>query len=292
MLFNGTGSAARRSAPILIGLLCLTSLACGEPAATLRVATTTSVENSGLLAEILPEFERQHQVRVEVLAVGSGQALNLVGRGDATVGLTHDPAAEGAALTAGRITRYRKVMFNDFIIVGPQHDPAGIAKAPDAVDALRRIAATGTLFVSRDDGSGTSSREQELWARVGPRPSPARLETGQGMGATLRVTSEREAYTLTDRGTFEQFRSSLRLGLLYEGGSDLLNTYAIFLRSGSGSAVSDRGAAFADWLTDGEGRQLIAGFEANGQKVFEVWPSGLPRDRPGDLPDAASAHAR
>jgi len=192
----------------------------GQPTPpTIRLATTTSVENSGLLAAILPAFERSAHTNIEVLPVGSGQALNLLKRGDVAAGLTHDPTAEASALTSGIITDYRKIMFNDFIIVGPGNDPAEIAHAIDAVDAMRRIAASSALFASRGDASGTYTREQELWALSTQRPSDGRrLETGQGMSATLRIASEKGAYTLTDRATFEQVRSGLRLVSLSKGG--------------------------------------------------------------------------
>lgn len=277
--------AARRSRCFMLAL-CLGTSACQSQPSTVRVATTTSVENSGLLSAILPAFERQHHVKVEVLPVGSGQALELLKRGDVAAGLTHDPKAEASALAAGTIANYRKIMFNDFIVVGPPGDPAGVARASGAVDALHRIATEGAPFVSRGDASGTYAREQELWSLAKGRPAQDRLlETGQGMAATLRVASEREAYTLADRATFEQFRSELRLTSWYEGGPELLNTYAIFMRAGLTGAERDVATALADWLAEGEGRQLVAGFLANERPVFKVWPAGNRRDRPADLPD-------
>jgi tungstate transport system substrate-binding protein len=253
----------------------------------LRIATTTSVENSGLLTAVLPAFERKAHIRVEVLPVGSGQALGLLERGDVVAGLTHDPSAEVSALEAGVITSYRKIMFNDFVIVGPREDPARIAHASSAVDAMQRIATTGAMFASRGDASGTYAREQELWAFAQQRPAHGvLLETGQGMSATLRIASEKGAYTLTDRATFEQVRSGLRLASLYEDGSDLLNTYAIFLRTGLTAAEREAGTTLADWLANGEGRQLVAGFLVEGRSVFTIWPAGSPRNLPGDLPNA------
>jgi tungstate transport system substrate-binding protein len=258
-----------------------------------RLATTTSVENSGLLAEILPAFEHQSQIKVDVLAVGSGQALNLLERGEVSVGLTHDPKAETQALEAGIITGYQKIMFNDFIVVGPPEDPAGVARASGAADAFARIAATAVSFVSRGDASGTNSREQELWTLANRRPSGDRLlETGQGMGGTLRVASERNAYTLTDRATFEQFRSGLRLVPLHEGGPELLNTYAVFLRAGLGGRELAAAAELARWLAEGDGRRLVAGFTAHGRTVFNIWPIDIPRSRPADLPQRELANAR
>jgi tungstate transport system substrate-binding protein len=281
------GRRARRLALALVFPLCVEMWACQPRPGTVRLATTTSVENSGLLAAILPAFERRFHMKVEVLPVGSGQALGLLKRGDVAAGLTHDPAAEASALAAGIITSYRKIMFNDFIIVGPREDPAAIVHAADAVDAMRRIASSGAVFASRGDSSGTYSREQQLWALAKQRPAGGNLlETGQGMSATLRVASEKRAYTLTDRATFEQVRSGLQLASLYEGGPALLNTYAIFLRAGLTGAERDAATTLADWFADGEGRELVAGFLANGRAVFSVWPTGIPRNQPTDPPHA------
>jgi tungstate transport system substrate-binding protein len=267
--------------------------ACRPKPEVVRMATTTSVDNSGLLAQILPEFTRQSGIRVEVLAVGSGQALSLLRRGEAAAGLTHDPKAEAAALANGSISGYRKIMFNDFVIAGPPEDPAAVARASDAVDAFRRISASDATFVSRGDSSGTHSREQELWAKAGAPPAPGRLlDVGQGMGGTLRVANERRAYTLSDRATYEQFRSALRLTPLFQGGPELVNTYAVFLRSGLSGAELTSGAALADWLADGGGRRAVAEFVANGQRVFLIWPAGSPRAAPSDVPAGELARAR
>ncbi len=184
-------------------------------------------------------------------------------------------------------------MFNDFVIVGPSADPAGVARAADASDAFRKIAESTSTFVSRGDASGTYAREQELWTHAKTRPSADRLlDVGQGMGGTLRIASERGAYTLSDRATFERFRSALRLTTLFEGGSELINTYAVFTRPGlTGSALA-AATALADWLSDGDGRKRIEGFVANGQKVFHVWPQGIARGAPADLPPGELAHVR
>jgi tungstate transport system substrate-binding protein len=225
--------------------------------------------------------------------VGSGQALTLLKRGEVAVGVTHDPQAEAAALAGGVITGYRKIMFNDFIIAGPAGDPAGAARASDAADAFTRIAASDAPFVSRGDASGTYSREQALWALATHRPAPQRLlEVGQGMGGTLRIANEKNAYTLSDRATFEQFRRTLRLTLLYQGGSALLNTYAVFVRPGLTGSEQAAAEKLAGWLADGDGRPLIERFVANGQAVFHLWPLGAPRSSPSDLPPPAEAHVR
>jgi len=267
--------------------------ACQRQPPRVRMATTTSVENSGLLAATLPAFEQSSQITVEVLPVGSGQAMNLLKRGEVAVGLTHDPAAEAAALAAGVITGYRKIMFNDFVVVGPPDDPADIAHASNAVDAFARIAASNSPFASRGDSSGTFAREQELWTLAKRRPSASNLlDTGQGMGGTLRVANERSAYTLTDRATFEQFRSSLRLAPLCEGGTELLNTYAIFVRTGLQGDQRANAEALTQWFADGDGRQRVADFVAHGQHVFGIWPTGTPRNSPTDRPPLELAHVR
>lgn len=192
---------------------------CAESPQRVRMATTTSVENSGLLRELLHPFSDRFSVRVDVLPVGSGQALSLLGRGDVDVALTHDPDAEASAVAAGTIARYRKVMFNDFVVVGPAADPAGASRATTAADALRRIASSEMPFVSRGDASGTHARERLLWAAAGTAPAAGRhLEARQGMAATLRIASEREAYALTDRATFVQLQPRLRLRVVFEGG--------------------------------------------------------------------------
>jgi tungstate transport system substrate-binding protein len=281
----------RRLAPALG--MCAALVACGNSAPVVRLATTTSVENSGLLAAIVPSFEREQSVDVEVLPVGSGRALELLRRDDAAAALTHDPAAEASALAAGVIARYRKIMFNDFLVVGPASDPAGISDASDAADALRSIATAGAMFASRGDASGTHSRERELWRLAGTKPDAERLlETGQGMAATLRIASERMAYTLTDRATYEQFQSDLRLVPLHEGGPALLNTYAVFVRADLTGAGREQADALVDWLADGAGRDLIAGFRVDGRPVFTVWPPTMPRERPSDLPVIDVANAR
>jgi tungstate transport system substrate-binding protein len=257
------------------------------------MATTTSVDNSGLLNAILPAFTAESGIVVHVLPVGSGQAMNLVRRGDAAVALTHDPQAEAAAIAAGFVTSYRKIMFNDFLVVGPPGDAAGVARAQDAGDAFARIAKGRSLFASRGDNSGTFSREQMLWNKAGRRPAAGDLiETGQGMAATLRVAGEKGAYTLADRATFEQVRQRTGLVPLYEGGAELLNTYSVFLRAGVSGHEGDAARALVHWLSDGDGRRRIAAFAVNGRPVFNVWPDGVARDTPSDLPPGVLAHAR
>ncbi len=207
---------------------------CGAPPAagpssekSLILATTTSTQDSGLLDELLPAFTRDTGWQVKTLAVGSGQALELGRRGEADVLLVHSPAAEQKFVAEGTAGQRRLVMHNDFVLVGPPADPAGIRGAP-SVDAMSKIAANQALFVSRGDDSGTHAREKELWTRAGITPGGAGYQsTGQGMAATLRVASEKGGYTLTDRATYLANRDSLQLAVLSEGDPSLLNVYHV-----------------------------------------------------------------
>jgi tungstate transport system substrate-binding protein len=264
---------------------CLAIGACGSRHGELRLATTTSVDNSGLLIAILPAFELDTGIAVRVLAVGSGRALQLLRRGDADVAITHDPAAETALLNDTPGVRYRKIMFNDFLIVGPPDDPAGVGDATTTADAMRRVAASATAFASRGDESGTQARTDALWNAAGRKPSGAQLlETGQGMAPTLRIASERRAYALTDRATFLQLGPTLALQSVFEGGSDLLNTYAATAVSGrERDAIASR---LITWMAEGDGRAHIAAFASSPGSVppFTVWPANRPASSPDALP--------
>jgi tungstate transport system substrate-binding protein len=267
-----------------LGLACLLAItaigcaACGSRDARLRLATTTSVENSGLLNAILPAFQRESGIEVDVLAVGTGRAIQLMRRGDADLAITHDPEAEAALLGDVPGADYRKIMFNDFLIVGPEDDPAGIAGAPDAASAMRAVAVSTAQFASRGDESGTYAREQQLWTAAGARPSADRLiETGQGMAPTLRIASEREAYTLTDRATYVQLAKAIAVRPLFQGDMALLNTYAAIVLPSS--PRRDHARRLVAWLADGAGRAAIAAFGP-----FSVWPEGRPSAQPRDLP--------
>ena len=259
--------------------------ACAKAPPSIRLATTTSVDNSGLLDVLLPAFTKQTGIRVDAVAVGSGKALQLARRGDADMTLTHDPQIEEVFLSEQRASLYRKIMYNDFLIVGAESDPAGAAQAASATDALRRIAVSTAAFASRGDSSGTDDREKLLWKRAGATPPRPRLiETGQAMSPTLRVASEKRAYCLTDRATYAQLEDKLALRPLYVGGPELLNTYAVMVVRRVGSSAEAMAMQLAGWLADGEGRELIAGFKIKRAAVFTVWPASDPRDTPGALP--------
>lgn len=217
----------------LIGLVATMGLliGCGGTQ-TLVLATTTSTADSGLLDEILPGFEQEENVEVRVLAVGTGQALAIAERGDADVILVHDTEKEEMFVAQGFGERRRSVMYNDFVIIGPERDPARIRGGQSVSEALARIAEAASeeegTFVSRGDNSGTHSRELKLWEEAGVVPDPIWLRsTGQGMGSTLTVANELQAYTLTDRGTYLAHRTRLDLEIMIEGDPLLLNQYGV-----------------------------------------------------------------
>lgn len=262
--------------------------ACGDASSRVRMVTTTSVDNSGLLEAILPRFERESGVTVDALAVGSGQAFQIARRGDADLLLTHEPEGERRLFTDGLITYYRKVMFNRFVIAGPAGDPARIRDARTAADAMRQIAGSGAAFVSRGDESGTHVREKLLWRAAGVTPGAGRLiETGQGMSSTLRVASERRGYVLTDEATFAQLAGNLALDVLFTEDPALINTYSVAILSTAPADGRDRAAALARWLAEGGAQDAIDAFRIAGRQVFFRWPAGVDPMAPESLPGIA-----
>jgi tungstate transport system substrate-binding protein len=234
------------------------------------LASTTSTEDSGLFDMLLPAFEAAVPAyRVSLVAVGSGQALRLGERGDADVLLVHSPAAEAAFMQAGHGEKRRAVMYNDFVIVGPAGDPAGVA-GHDPVVALRRIAAASAPFLSRGDESGTHQKELALWERAGVETrSPAwYTDVGQGMGETLAIAAERRAYALTDRATFLFLTQRGGLEVLVQGDSVLHNPYSVIVVQRAHNP--DGARAFAEWITSRPGQRLIAryGVERFGRALF------------------------
>jgi tungstate transport system substrate-binding protein len=256
---------------------------CDHPPAAVILATTTSVGNSGLLDQVLP---RSSGPEVRVALVGSGRALDMLADGHADVAITHAPAREQAALSAHPAWYYRKILFNDFLIVGPPQDPARVRASSSAVAAMRTIAGSRAAFLSRGDQSGTHEREEELWRLAGVRPGADRLiVAGAGMGQTLRIASSTGAYTLTDRGTYESLRQSLQLAELHSGDRLLMNTYAVVAPPERSS-----GLAFARWLAEGEGQKALAdALSSGGIRGFQLWPSGGPKASPGDMPTGDQA---
>ena len=219
----------RALAPVVLAVLLITSLACSSED-ELILATTTSTQDSGLLYVLIPMFEDQYDYKVKTIAIGSGQALEMGARGEADVLLAHSPKAEEDFMAAGNGESREAVMHNDFIIVGPEDDPAGIADAASAAEAMALIAEAEAPFISRGDESGTHSKELSLWAAAEIEPAGSWYqESGQGMGATLNIAAEQQGYTLADRGTFLAQEANLDLVLLVEGDSALFNNYHVIV---------------------------------------------------------------
>lgn len=243
-----------------------------QAAGDIRLATTTSTENSGLLAVLLPQFERHYGAKVRVIAVGTGKALKLGENGDVDMVLVHSRADEDRFVAAGYGVDRRDVMYNDFVLVGPSGDPAGVRGGSDALAALRRIHQSGALFLSRGDDSGTHKKELRFWdmLSLAPRSSPGYREIGRGMGEVLLMASELQAYALTDRATWYAMRPKLDLRLLVEGDERLFNPYGVIaVNPARYPDVNARGAAaLIDWLTSEEGWRAIAGFRVGGEQLF------------------------
>ena len=239
----------------------------------LVLATTTSTQDSGLLDVLVPQFEAATGLQVKTIAVGSGEALAMGRRGDADVLLVHSKAAEDEFMAAGFGSLRLDVMHNDFVLVGPPSDPARV-RGLSIVDALKRIAESGTLFASRDDRSGTHARELALWKRAGidPAGKPWYVATGQGMGETARVASEKRACTLADRGTFLALGKSLDLSILVEGSPELWNSYRVIVVNPEKHPKTREKEArrFAEWIVSPAVQKAIGGFgrEKYGQPLF------------------------
>ncbi len=262
----------------LLILFCLIFLlaACGQTSSgsgDIILATTTSTQDSGLLDELIPLFEEQSGYNVKIIAVGTGKALKMGQEGNADVLLVHAPDAEQVLVDNGTAVDRRLLMHNDFVIVGPPADPAGARGESDSAAALAQIARQQAVFVSRGDDSGTNKKELALWAETAVSPSGNwYLESGQGMGATLRIASEKSGYTLTDRATYLALRETLDLEILVEGDESLKNIYHIMrVNPQKWPAVNEAGgAALADFFTSPETQARIAGFGADkyGQPLF------------------------
>jgi tungstate transport system substrate-binding protein len=240
---------------------------------TLILSTTTSTQDSGLLDALVPMFERQTGYTVKTVSVGTGQALALAARGEADVALVHAPDVEKKFVADGKLLNRRLVMYNDFVVVGPEADPARILGEKNAAAALKRIAEAGARFVSRGDKSGTHVLETNLWKRAGVTPAaPWYIESGQGMGATLGIADDRKAYTITDRATLLAFSKRVALKIMVEGDRPLLNLYSVMeVNPANGPKVNVAGGkAFADFMLAPETQQAIKtfGVDKYGQALF------------------------
>jgi tungstate transport system substrate-binding protein len=263
----------RRYALLFALVLAILPLSAEAQRPPVILSTTTSTQDSGLLDVLVPLFERQTGYTVKTIAIGTGQALALAGRGEADVVLAHAPALEKKYIADGKMLNRRLVMYNDFVIIGPAEDPAKIKGMTKAADAMKAIAATGSRFVSRGDNSGTHNLEKELWKLAGVEPQSGwYIESGQGMGATLGIADDRKAYTLTDRGTYLAFQKRVRLPILLEGDRPLLNLYAVMeVNPANGPKVNTAGGkAFADFMVSADVQKAIKtfGVDKYGQPLF------------------------
>jgi tungstate transport system substrate-binding protein len=255
----------------------LIALACAPAALAQRfitVASTTSTEQSGLFKHLMPIFERQTGIEVRVVALGTGQALDLARRGDADIVFVHAKAAEEEFLREGHGVRRFPVMYNDFVIVGPRSDPAEIAGSSDTLDAFRKIQRAGAPFVSRGDRSGTHIAEVNFWTMAGIDIATAKgswyRETGPGMGPALNTASSMNAYLLADRATWLAFQNRGELSILVEGDRRLMNQYGVMLVNPEKHPTVKRadGQAFIDWVVSPEGQASIAAYTIGGEQLF------------------------
>lgn len=260
---------------VLAGLIAAASGSAGaQEAAAIMLASTSSVENSGLLAAILPEFTRATGITVRVLAQGTGQALDTARRGDADLVLVHDPEAEEKFMQEGHGINRRPIAWNDFIVIGPTGDPAGIKGGRDAVAAFAAIARASGAFVSRGDRSGTNELELRLWQAAGIDPRRGAgswyRDIGGGMGQALNAAAAMPAYTLSDRGTWISFRNKAPLAVVVEGDPRLINRYSVIELNPARHRGARLAAArrLADWLASPDGQAAIGAYRVDGERLF------------------------
>ena len=268
--------AITRRVWILAGLMLLSGMMASGHAAErfITVASTTSTEQSGLFGYLLPIFEKKSGIQVRVVALGTGQALDVARRGDADVVFVHDKAAEEKFLKEGYGVQRFDVMYNDFILVGPESDPAKVTGGKDIVEALKKISAARAPFASRGDRSGTHAAELRLWKMANIDPATGKgswyRETGSGMGPTLNTASAMNAYALSDRGTWLNFRNRGDLVIVVQGDKRLFNQYGVMLVNPAKHphVKKELGQAFIDWLVSPAGQQAIAGYKIGGEQLF------------------------
>ena len=262
-------------------------LPAGETASkNVILSTTTSTQDSGLLDVLVPLFEKRSGSSVKTVSVGTGQALELAAKGEADVALVHAPSLEKKYVADGKLLNRRLVMYNDFIILGPANDPAKIKSTKSSAEAMKRIAASASRFVSRGDNSGTHNLEKSLWKIAGIQPKGEwYIESGQGMGATLGIANDRGAYTISDRATYLAFRKRVTLAILLEGDRPLLNIYSVMeVNPANGPRVNTTGGkAFADFMVAPETQVVIKSFvvENFGQPLF-IPVAGMREEQVGE----------
>jgi tungstate transport system substrate-binding protein len=258
----------------VFALIALISIGAKAQERFITVASTTSTEQSGLFGYLLPLFEQKTGIKVRVVAVGTGQALDLARRGDADVVFVHARAAEEKFLSEGHGVKRYPVMYNDFVLVGPKTDPAKVGRSKDILEALGKIQTAGAPFVSRGDKSGTHLAELDLWKAAGVDidtvKGPWYRETGQGMGPALNTAASMNAYILTDRGTWLSFKNRGDLTILVEGDKRLFNQYGVMLVNPDKhpTVKKELGQMFVDWVISPEGQKAIADYKINGEQLF------------------------
>ncbi len=256
-------------AAAVLATLSITSVALAQQ--TIRLSTTTSTESSGLLKHLLPAFEAKTNSKVHVISVGTGKALELAKNGDVDVTLVHARASEDKFVAEGHGVNRRDVMYNDFIIVGPTSDPAGIKGGKDVLKAMKQLVDKKARFISRGDNSGTDQMERGYWKEINAKPEgSAYVSAGLGMGEVLTMAGEMQAYTLTDRATYIAYRDRTGLAIAVEGDPKMFNPYGIIAVNPSKyPTINHKGAMqLIDWITSNEGQKLIASFKIDGQQLF------------------------
>ena len=258
---------------LLLGLMVVEKATAAESNKNVILSTTTSTQDSSLLDVLIPLFEQQTGYSVKTVSVGTGQALALAAKGDADVALVHAPSLEKQYVADGKLLNRRLVMYNDFVIIGPKEDPAKIKSAKTALAALKLIEQSKSSFVSRGDNSGTHNLEKSLWKEAGITPKGDwYIEAGQGMGATLGIANERNAYTITDRGTLLALSKRVNLSILIEGDKALLNIYSVMeVNPANGPRINATGGkAFAEFMVAPQTQNIIKSFgmEKFGQSLF------------------------
>ncbi len=259
---------------LLFAAASLAVLPAGAQDKFIVVASTTSTEQSGLFGHILPIFRKKTGIQVRVVALGTGQALDLASRGDADVVFVHARSAEEKFLAEGHGVKRYPVMYNDFVLIGPKSDPARVAGGKDILEALQKIKTAGAPFVSRGDRSGTHIAELDLWRMagidIGKEKGPWYKDTGQGMGPALNTAAAMNAYVISDRGTWISFKNRRDLVIAVEGDKRLFNQYGVMLVSPSKhpGVKKNLGQAFIDWLVSPEGQRTIAEYKIVGEQLF------------------------
>lgn len=238
----------------------------------LRLATTTSTDNSGLLAELHPPFEKKHGVKVDVIAVGTGKALRLGANGDVDVVLVHAPASEQKFINKEYGIERLPVMHNDFVILGPKDDPADLQGASSLNEALERLVSSGQDFISRGDDSGTHKKEMSLWKSIDKKPKGSwYMATGQSMGAVIKIANDKLAYTLSDRGTYLAFKDKIDLKLVFEGDPELFNPYHVIIVNPEKHphVKTEFAKKYVEFIRGEEGQKIIREFKKGAEILFK-----------------------